>query len=77
MKLTTNIRTCGSRAREHVDGVQAQYARLHGLHDATLRKIAKCDPALLHERCEPSGGGEKKLEIYSEEIIMLAAGIND
>lgn len=47
-------------------------------NDATLREIAKTQPASLNELRGVSGVGEKKLETYGEEIVALLeeAGVN-
>ena len=42
-------------------------------HDATLREIAKAQPASLDELRVVSGVGEKKLESYGAQIIALTA----
>ncbi|GGI54071.1 ATP-dependent DNA helicase RecQ [Oxalicibacterium solurbis] len=43
-------------------------------NDATLREIAKTQPASLNELRGVSGVGEKKLETYGEEIVALLEG---
>jgi ATP-dependent DNA helicase RecQ len=42
-------------------------------HDATMREIAKGQPASLDDLRNISGVGEKKLETYGEEIVALIA----
>jgi ATP-dependent DNA helicase RecQ len=42
-------------------------------HDATMREIAKAQPASLDDLRGVSGVGEKKLETYGEEIVALIA----
>ncbi|HEY4074837.1 MAG TPA: DNA helicase RecQ [Herbaspirillum sp.] len=42
-------------------------------HDATMREIAKAQPASLDDLRGVTGVGEKKLETYGEEIVALIA----
>ncbi len=44
-------------------------------HDATMREIAKAQPASLDDLRSISGVGEKKLDTYGEEIISLIAAM--
>lgn len=42
-------------------------------HDATMREIAKAQPASLDDLRGVSGVGEKKLETYGADIVALIA----
>jgi ATP-dependent DNA helicase RecQ len=56
---------------------RAEAARLHNVpayvifHDATMREIARLQPVTLDELRTISGIGEKKLETYGRDIIVL------
>ncbi|MFC3110311.1 DNA helicase RecQ [Undibacterium arcticum] len=44
-------------------------------HDATMREIARAQPASLDDLRGVTGVGEKKLETYGAEIVALIAGL--
>jgi ATP-dependent DNA helicase RecQ len=46
-------------------------------HDATMRDIARAQPASLDDLRGVTGVGEKKLETYGAEIVALIAGLAD
>ena len=58
---------------------RVETARTHNVpayvifHDATMREIARAQPASLDDLRGVSGVGEKKLETYGDEIIALIA----
>ncbi|MFJ2989724.1 DNA helicase RecQ [Collimonas sp. NPDC087041] len=77
--VETDLSTLEQAIFEKLRWWRVETARKHNVpayvifHDATMREIAKAQPASLDDLRGVSGVGEKKLETYGAEIVELIA----